>query len=117
MYLSRSINGMDMCNVFNYPSKMTKNVQALSYVISEAQKDNIILKKGEKFRGHEFHYSKIDIGDSKPDYAFKILRGKGISKSLDGLMEKNTVASYVHTHVAACPQFGLNFTKNSFSHD
>jgi len=117
MYLSRSINGMDMCNVFNYPSKMTKNVQALSYVISEAQKDNIILKKGEKFRGHEFHYSKIDIGDSNPDYAFKILRGKGISKSLDGLMEKNTVASYVHTHVAACPQFGLNFTKNSFSHD
>jgi cobyrinic acid a,c-diamide synthase len=117
MYLSKSINGMDMCNVFNYPSKMTKNVQALSYVISEAQKDNIILKKGEKFRGHEFHYSKIDIGNSNPNYAFKILRGKGISKSQDGLMEKNTVASYVHTHVAACPQFGLNFTKNSFCHD
>ena len=117
MYLSKSINGIDMCNVFNYPSKMTKNVQALSYVISEAQKDNIILKKGEKFRGHEFHYSKIDIENSNPDYAFKILRGKGISKSQDGLMEKNTVASYVHTHVAACPQFGLNFTKNSFCHD
>ena len=117
MYLSKSINGMDMCKVFNYPSKMTKNVQALSYVISEAQMDNIILKKGEKFRGHEFHYSKVDIGNSNPDYAFKILRGKGITNSMDGLMEKNTVASYVHTHVAACPQFGLNFTKNSFCHN
>ena len=61
MYLSKSINGRDMCNVFNYPSKMTKNVQALSYVISEAQKDNVILKKGDIFRGHEFHYSKVDI--------------------------------------------------------
>ncbi len=115
MYLSKSINNSEMCNVFNYPSKMTKNVQALSYVISEAQNDNIILKKGEQFRGHEFHYSKVDIGGKDPKYAFKILRGRGINGSEDGLMEKNTVASYVHTHVAACPQFGLNFTKNSSS--
>jgi len=117
MYLSRSINGQDMCNVFKYPSNMTKNVQALSYVISEAQNDNIILKKGEEFKGHEFHYSKIDIAEHNPKYAFKILRGRGIDGFNDGLMEKNTVASYVHTHVAACPQFGLNFTRNSYNHD
>jgi len=115
MYLSKSINGRDMCNIFNYPSKMTKNVQALSYVISEARKDNIILKKGELFRGHEFHYSKVDIGTSKPQFAFKILRGRGIVDSMDGLMDKNTVASYVHTHVAACPQFAINFTTNASS--
>ncbi len=117
MYLSKSINGTGMCEVFNYPSRMTKNVQALSYVISEAQKDNIILKKGELFRGHEFHYSKVDVGMEKPKFAFKILRGKGIVGKEDGLMDKNTVASYVHTHVAACPQFGLNFTNSAYSHD
>ena len=117
MYLSKSINNRDMCKVFNYPSRMTKNVQALSYVISEAQKDNIILKKGELFRGHEFHYSKVDIGIEKPEFAFKILRGKGIIGMEDGLMDKNTVASYVHTHVAACPQFGLNFTKSAYSQE
>ena len=117
MYLSKSINSRDMCNVFNYPSRMTKNVQALSYVISEAKKDNVILKKGDIFRGHEFHYSKIDIGNSKPEFAFKIIRGKGIFGSNDGLMAKNTVASYVHTHVAACPQFALNFTRNAYSID
>jgi cobyrinic acid a,c-diamide synthase len=116
MYLSKSINQRDMCNIFKYPSIMTKNVQALSYVISEAQNDNIILKKGKSFKGHEFHYSKVDIGNSKPKFAFKILRGKGIFASQDGLMENNTVASYVHTHVATCPQFGLNFTKNAYSH-
>lgn len=115
MYLSRSINDRAMCGVFNYPSTMTKNVQALSYVISEAQNDNIILKKGESFRGHEFHYSKIEINGQKPQYAFKILRGKGITGSEDGLMENNTVASYVHTHVAACPQFGMNFAKSAAS--
>ena len=117
MYLSKSINNKDMCNVFNYPSRMTKNVQALSYVISKAQKDNVILKKGDIFRGHEFHYSKVDIGNSNPEFAFKIIRGKGIFGSNDGLMSKNTVASYVHTHVAACPQFALNFTRNAYSID
>ena len=30
-------------------------------------------------------------------------------------MDKNTVASYVHTHVAACPQFALNFTRSAAS--
>jgi cobyrinic acid a,c-diamide synthase len=117
MYLSKSINGRNMCNVFNYPSKMTKNVQALSYVISETQKDNVILKKGDIFRGHEFHYSKVDIGNSKPEFAFKIIRGTGIFGSNDGLMAKNTLANYVHTHVAACPQFALNFTRNASSTD
>lgn len=116
MYLSKSINDRDMCGVFNYPSRMTKKVQALSYVISRAQNDNIILKKGEEFRGHEFHYSKIEINGLKPRYAFKILRGRGITGSEDGLMENNTVASYVHTHVAACPQFGLNFARNAGSY-
>jgi cobyrinic acid a,c-diamide synthase len=115
MYLSKSINGREMCNVFNYPSRMTKNVQALSYVISKAQKDNIILKKGDIFRGHEFHYSKVDIGNSDPEFAFKILRGRGILDLKDGLMDKNTIASYVHTHVAACPQFALNFTRSAAS--
>ena len=89
-----------MCKVFNYPSRMTKNV--LSYVISEAQKDNIILKKGELLQGHEFHYSKVDIRNRKAKICFKILRGKEIIGMEDGLMDKNTVASYVHPHVAAC---------------
>jgi cobyrinic acid a,c-diamide synthase len=112
MYLTNSINGKKMCGIFNYESQMTKKVQGLSYVISEARKDNIITKKGDIFRGHEFHYSKVLV-NCKPEYAFNILRGKGIDGSLDGLMSKNTVASYIHTHVAACPQFAANFTRNA----
>jgi cobyrinic acid a,c-diamide synthase len=112
MYLTNSINGKKMCKVFNYNSIMTKKVQGLSYVISEARKDNIITKKGDVFRGHEFHYSKVLV-NGKPEYAFKVLRGKGIEGALDGLMSKNTVASYIHTHAAACPQFASNFTQSA----
>jgi cobyrinic acid a,c-diamide synthase len=117
MYLTRSIDGHQMCDVFPYPSLMTDKVQGLSYVISEAQEDNIISENGDVYRGHEFHYSKVDIGANKtisPKFAFKILRGRGIIDSKDGLMSKNTVASYVHTHVAACPGFASNLTKNAW---
>lgn len=113
MYLTDSINGKKMCGIFNYGSQMTKNVQGLSYVIAETSHDNIITKKGEKFRGHEFHYSKILLNGIRPSFAFKILRGKGITDSMDGLMNKNTIASYVHTHTAACPQFASNLIQSA----
>jgi len=113
MYLTNSINDRKMCHVFNYDSYMTKKPQALSYVIAKALKDNIISKKGDIFRGHEFHYSKVMIKESKPKFAFEILRGRGIIDSMDGLMKKNTVASYIHTHTATCPQFAGNFTQNA----
>ncbi len=117
MYLTNSINGYKMSEVFPYPSLMTDKVQGLSYVISEAQEDNIISKKGDVYRGHEFHYSKVDIGANpniNPEFAFKILRGRGIIDSKDGIMSKNTLASYVHTHAAACPGFASNLTRNAW---
>ena len=101
--------------MFSIIPENDQKVQALSYVISKAQKDNIILKKGDIFRGHEFHYSKVDIGDSDPEFAFKILRGRGILDLKDGLMNKNAIASYCYPHIPAFPQFALNFTRSAAS--
>jgi len=111
MYLTRSINQHSMCEVFNYNSSMTKKPQALSYVIARASRDNIIIPEGETFHGHEFHYSKLELEGPQPEFAFEILRGRGVVDSKDGLMSKNTLASYVHTHVAACPTFASRLVK------
>ncbi|MCC7550731.1 MAG: Ni-sirohydrochlorin a,c-diamide synthase [Methanobacterium sp.] len=113
MYLTRSINQHQMCDVFGYNSHMTKKPQALSYVIARAAHDNIIIPEGETFHGHEFHYSKLELEGHKPKFAFEILRGKGVTDSRDGLMSKNTLASYVHTHVAACPSFASRLVKSA----
>ena len=113
MYLTRSINKYEMCKVFPCHSNMTKKPQALSYVIACSRNDNIIFNKGEEFRGHEFHYSKLLLEGMKPKFAFNILRGRGITGSNDGMMSNNTLACYVHTHVAACPNFALNFVNSS----
>ncbi|HOI72030.1 MAG TPA: Ni-sirohydrochlorin a,c-diamide synthase [Methanobacterium sp.] len=113
MYISRSINSYKMCNIFNYHSFMMKKPQALSYVISKAKKKSIIADKDDMLKGHEFHYSKVDIKDKNPKFAFEILRGKGIIDNKDGLMLKNTVASYIHIHTAAYPSFASNLTTSS----
>lgn len=110
MYLSRSINSHKMCNVFGYDSVMMKKPQALSYVISKANQKSIIAAKDDIIKGHEFHYSRIDLKDATPEFAFKILRGRGIINNQDGLMSENTIASYIHTHTAAYPSFASNFT-------
>lgn len=114
MYLMKSIHGNKMVNIYPYNSILTDKVQALKYTIAEVKEDNIISKKGEIFNGHEFHYSMviIDKNNVKNKFAFKIKRGKGSFNNEDGFIEKNTLASYVHTHVAAMPNFGANFANS-----
>lgn len=115
MYLTRSIDSLDMVNVFPYESMLTKKVQGLSYTIAEVIQDNPILKKGEVYHGHEFHYSKVEYtGSNKNDFAFEMKRGVGITGKYDGLLKNNTVASYIHTHTACLPDFAYNFTQSVF---
>ena len=115
MYLMNSIHEDKVVSVYPYKAVLTDRVQALKYTIAEVTEDNIISKKGEKFHGHEFHYSKVlvDENNIQHDLAFKILRGKGSYNNHDGFMERNTLASYVHTHVAAMPNFGGNLAISS----
>ena len=108
MYLMNSIHDDRVVDIYPYKAVLTDRVQALKYTIAEVQEDNIISKKGEVFHGHEFHYSKVIVNELKNPLAFKITRGKGSYELQDGFMEKNTLASYVHTHVAAMPDFAGN---------
>lgn len=110
MYLMDTIHDDRQVGIYPYKAVLTDRVQALKYTVAEVKEDNIISKKGEVFHGHEFHYSKVIVSELKNPLAFKITRGKGSYELQDGFMEKNTLASYVHTHVAAMPDFGGNFT-------
>ncbi len=109
IYLTNSINNKKMVNIYPYSSNLTDKVQALKYTISEVQKDNIISKKGDIINGHEFHYSKVNVNKLQNKLAFKVNRGTGSYKNQDGFISNNTLASYIHTHVAAMPKFGERF--------
>jgi cobyrinic acid a,c-diamide synthase len=79
---------------------MTDKLQALGYTEAQVISDTPLSKKGTIIRGHEFHYSVTEC-DRDASFAYLLKRGKGINDGKDGLMENNTLASYMHTHPAA----------------
>ncbi len=50
------------------------------------------------FYAHEFHYSRVEnlSLNHSLSFAYKVLRGQGIDGQHDGLIYRNTLASYVH---------------------
>ena len=111
IYLSKSIDGLDMVNAIPYSSEMTDRVQGLNYIVARANQDNLISNEGDIFRGHEFHYTKLNINDTK-GLVFDVLRGRGDLNNMDGVRIKNTLANYIHIHACSHPNFGYNFTSN-----
>ena len=111
IYLSKSIDGLGMVNAIPYSSEMTSRVQGLNYVVARSNRDNIISDKGDVFRAHEFHYTKLNIGSTE-DLVFDVLRGRGVLNNMDGVSVGNTLANYIHIHACSCPNFAYNFTRN-----
>ncbi|MGB3944312.1 MAG: cobyrinic acid a,c-diamide synthase, partial [Methanothrix sp.] len=103
MYLCESVVSKDgdsekkMAGVLPATTAMTGRLQALGYVEGDVVADNPIVSRGSAIRGHEFHYSKMDCArDAR--FAYRFRRGKGIDGNKDGLVEHETLGSYLHTH-------------------
>ncbi len=52
-------------------------------------------------RAHEFHFSKLVNVDPALRYAYRVRRGFGIDGERDGLLYRNTLASYAHLRSVA----------------
>ncbi|MDO8726411.1 MAG: cobyrinate a,c-diamide synthase [Candidatus Methanoperedens sp.] len=89
-----------MADILGARSRMTDKLQALGYTEAQVVSDTPLSKKGTVIRGHEFHYSVTEC-DRDASFVYQLKRGKGINDGKDGLMEHNTLASYMHTHPAA----------------
>ena len=62
-----------------------------------------------EFPAHEFHYSSLENLEKSPTYAYKVLRGTGITGENDGYTYKNLLASYVHLRNVAGNQWVHRF--------
>ncbi len=104
MYLTKSITEFDgkkhsMVDLFDADTIMDKKL-TLNYTEAKIADSCLVAKTGRPIRGHEFHYSKIDNVRKDTRFAYKLSKGKGINGNMDGLMEYNTLASYMHLHFA-----------------
>jgi len=108
MYLCESVVSKDgdsenkMAGILPASTTMTGRLQALGYVEGDVVGENSVVERGRVIRGHEFHYSKMDCArDAR--FAYRFRRGKGIVEDKDGLVEHETLGSYLHTHVCSFP--------------
>ncbi|MEE9474918.1 MAG: cobyrinate a,c-diamide synthase, partial [Candidatus Hydrothermarchaeaceae archaeon] len=117
MYLGRSITTKknmeyEMVGFLPIKTRMFEKFQSLGYVRNETTAKNPISRIGATLKGHEFHYSKVETL-RKMGYIYKVKRGKGIDGVHDGILEKNTLASYMHLHVLSYPPMIRNFLKSA----
>ena len=103
MYLGRTLTDADgkkhdMCGCLPYDTVMKNRFQSLGYTEIIPNDNFLFLKESKPLRGHCFHYSEM-IMDKNADVE-SFYHGTPAEKA-KGFRLKNTLASYVHLHLAS----------------
>ena len=109
MYLCRSLTDLEgrtwpMSGLLPADAAMTKRA-VLGYLEAEALSDNILCRKGQKLRGHEFHYSRIE----PEGRAFVLTRRNTNTSRFGGFAQGSILASYLHTNFFGKAGLGESF--------
>lgn len=114
MYLTKSIGYNDKkystVGLFDAETYMEKKM-TLNYTKAQVISDCIVAKKSTKLLGHEFHYSELRSIPQDSKFAYELSVGVGIDSKKDGLLEYNTLASYMHVYFDR-NNYSRNFVKN-----
>ena len=82
----------EMCGVFPGTTRMPAR-RVVSYVEGTACSEGPL--GGGGFRGHEFHYSDVDLSPETA-FCYTLSRGVGIHGNQDGALLRKTLGSYTH---------------------
>ena len=96
-----------MVSAFPYETAMTSKI-SMAYLDVEARKDNLLAKRGEKFPGQVFHFSKLK---ALAPLRFSWLLSDGTRTFDDGITQGMTLASYLHIHLWSKPKLAQNWIK------
>jgi len=112
MYLSQGIHDFEgnffrMAGVFPFETQMKNGRSHLGYREVILNDDCIHGKKGDKLRGHEFHYS--EIKPSALTTCYSLFDNTGQDLQNEGYRIKNTLASYVHLHFGSNSNIAKTF--------
>jgi len=97
LYLNDSLRtdrSYKMVGALGAVSRMTDKLAALGYTEAVTVSNSPFARSNRVIRGHEFHYSVTEC-DRDAHFVYELKRGKGIQNGRDGLMEHNTMASYM----------------------
>ncbi|MFI6321107.1 cobyrinate a,c-diamide synthase [Nonomuraea sp. NPDC050556] len=101
LYLCEELDGRRMCGRVPGVARMSEKL-TLGYRDVAASRDSLLTRKGERFRGHEFHRTRL----TPPGDLFQETGGYG-----DALV----TASYLHLHWAGRPELAQRLVSSSRS--
>ena len=110
MFLGRSltVDGQThpMVGVFPVDFDMQPKPQGHGYSHCRVAAPNPYLPVGAEFQAHEFHYSlPRPLSGSRLNFAYEVLRGRGIQHGMGGLIYKQVMGTYHHIHALGLPQW------------
>ena len=85
--------------------EMTGRLQNFGYKEARAARDTVVVRRGRRLRGHEFHHSQW-IHPRVPA-AWQLARGP------EGFARKNIHASYLHLHFGGAPECAMRFVDSA----
>jgi cobyrinic acid a,c-diamide synthase len=116
IYLSRGLatgeGFFPLLGILPAATRMLPRKKALGYVEVTLREDSLWGRRGEVFRGHEFHYSELD-GDPAADPAWRRVYALGRRRAetieSEGFQKGAILASYAHLYYAAQPAAVAHF--------
>ncbi|MEV5982394.1 cobyrinate a,c-diamide synthase [Streptomyces sp. NPDC052114] len=106
LYLSRELDGKPMCGVLDAEARMSERL-TLGYREAVAVSDSVLAPAGTRMRGHEFHRTVMEPG-AGPAPAWGLHRPE---RRVEGFVQQNVHASYLHTHWASEPGVARRFVE------
>ncbi len=108
MYLCRDIRNFKgkqfgMTGCFPFSSRMTSKLRSLGYREVTLEKDTLLGKCGQIIRGHEFHYSEIEMKPNGTETVYNVSKGRGLDCFSEGYLKRQTLGSYIHLHFGSHP--------------
>ena len=90
-------------------TRMTDRLQQFGYAEATFLHDTLLGPHGVTVRGHRFHYSVYEPGESPPACAYRITRKRTGESYLEGFQRGNTLATYFHLHLGSQPDMARYF--------
>ena len=112
MFLCRAVHWMGnrypMAGIFPADAVVDRKPAGHGYEEVIVDNENPFIGIGTKLRGHEFHYSRLETTESV-NSVFHVSRGTGLGGGRDGLIFNRTIATYLHLHALAAPEWISGF--------
>lgn len=117
IYLSGGVSGpaaahfQPFVGLLPASARMLPQRKALGYRQVTFRFDTILGPAGTVARGHEFHYSEVEINGDLP-CSYAVSRADGTLLEDEGYVFNNVLASYIHLHFASNPVLAGEFVQS-----